>query len=169
MRLDTLQDLLIDQLQDIYNTKIQIAEALPIIARASSSADLKQALKSHQRTTQGQLSRLYKVFQKLGITPNQHLCEGIKGLIKEGDQIIKREGDPAVKDAAIIASTQRIEHYEISAYGTVRTYARELGYNDIADLLQETMDEEIEIDKQLTSLAKGGFFSPGINEEAPKQ
>jgi ferritin-like metal-binding protein YciE len=168
MRLDTLQDLLVDQLQDLYNAENQIAEALPQMAHAAASTDLKQAFKSHQKITIGQINRLNEVFKKLGIIRNQHLCEGMLGLIKEESYVIHREGDPSVKDAALIAAAQRIEQYEISGYGAVRTYARELGYTDIADLLQDTLDEESEADKQLTSLAKGGFFSPGINEEAPK-
>jgi ferritin-like metal-binding protein YciE len=168
MRLNTLQDLLVDQLQDLYNAEHQIAEALPQMAHAAASADLKQTFKSHQKITIGQITRLNEVFKKLGINHNNHLCEGMLGLIKEENHVIHREGDPSVKDSALIAAAQRIEQYEISGYGAVRTYARELGYTDIADLLQDTLDEESEADKQLTSLAKGGFFSPGINEEAPK-
>ena len=168
MRLNTLQDLLFDQLQDLYNAETQVAEALPQMAHAASSADLKQTLKSYQKITIGQINRLNEIFKKLGITHNEHLCEGMLGLIKEENYIIHREGDSTVKDAALIAAAQRIEQYEIGGYGAVRTYARELGYNDIADLLQDTLDEECEADKQLTSLAKGGFFSPGINGEAPK-
>ncbi len=168
MRLNTLQDLLIDQLQVLYNSEFQIAEALPKVTHAASSPDLKKAFQSHQKITQGQINRLNEVFKKLNISHNQHLCEGMKGLIHEEDQIINREGDPVVKDAALIGAAQRIEQYEIAGYEAVRTYARELGFNDIADLLQDTLNEESESDKQLTSLAKGGFFSPGINEEAPK-
>jgi ferritin-like metal-binding protein YciE len=169
MRLNTLQDLLIDQLHDLFSIDIQVTESLPLIIHAAASADLKQALKSHLSLTKNQLNRLHTVFQKLAINPNQHTCHGITGLIKDENEIINREGDPAVKDAAIIAAAQKVKQYEISAYSTIRTYARELGYNDIADLLQETINEDNELDKQLTSLAKGGFFSPGINEEAPKQ
>jgi len=168
MRLDTLQDLLIDQLNYLYNAEFQIAEALPKVAHAASSADLKKAFQSHQKITQNQINRLNEVFKKLGVTHNNHHCDGVLGLIHDEDRIISIQGDPVVKDAALIAAAQRIEQYEISGYSAVRTYARELGYNDIADLLQDTLDEENESDKQLTSLAKGGFFSPGINEEAPK-
>lgn len=169
MRLQTLQDLLFDQLLDIYNAEYQISQALPRITKAASSPDLKQALQSHQKTNQEQISRLNVIFTKLGLNHNHHVCQGMKGLIGEEFAIIESEGNPLVKDAALIAAAQRIEHYEIALYGTVKTYARELGYNDIADLLQNTLNEESEIDKQFTSLAKGGFFSPGINEEAPKK
>ena len=168
MRLDTLQDLLVDQLHDLYSAEQQINDALPRLSQAASSSDLKKAFQQHHKMTEQQINRLEEVFQKLGISHDHHKCEGMDGLIREGQKVIEREGDPAVKDAALIAAAQRVEHYEMSGYGAVRTYARELGYSDIADLLQETLDEEGERDKQLTSLAKGGFFSTGINEEAPQ-
>jgi ferritin-like metal-binding protein YciE len=164
MRLDTLQDLLINQLQEIYNAEIQLAENLPKIAYTASSPDLKQAFKSYQLTTQNQITRLSEVFKKLGIDHNHHQCKGMQGLINEENQIINFDGNPSIKDSALITAAQKIEQYEITNYSAARTYARELGYDDIADLLQDTLDEECNADKQLTSLAKGGFFSPGINE-----
>ncbi len=164
MRLNTLQDLLINQMQQIYNAEVQLAENLPKMAYAASSPDLKQTFKSYQKITQNQISRLTEVFKKLGIDHNYHQCEGMQGLINEENQIISLEGDPAIKDSALISAAQKIGQYEITTYSALRTYARELGFDDIADLLQGTLDEEIQADKQLTSLAKGGFFSPGINQ-----
>jgi ferritin-like metal-binding protein YciE len=165
-RLDTLQDLLVDQLQNLYTAQNKITETLPKMISVSSSGDLKMAFDAHLQTTHLQLQRLDEVFQKLSINHNHHFCPGIDGLIKEGELVIDLQGDPAIKDAAIISTAQRIEHYEIALYSTARTFARELGYNDIAALLEDTLEEENNTEKQLTTLAKGGFFSSDLNQSS---
>ena len=158
MRLDTLQDLLVEQLHQIYSSEQQVTETLPTMAQDASSSDLKALFQKHLQTTSSQLKRLDDVFQKLGINHDHQKCEGMEGLIKESSIMLEKEGDPAIKDTALIAAAQKIENYETSVLSDVRTYARELGYDDIADLLQKTLDEQTENDKQLSSLAKGGFF-----------
>ena len=167
IRLDTLQDLLVDQLQHLYCAQQQILELLPKMARCASSPDLIKTLKEHHITTEKQFKLLDEIFHRLSISHDHQGCEGIEGLIKESRKIIELQGDPAVKDAALIAEAQKVEHYEISGYGSVRTFARELGYSDIADLLQEILDRENEVQMQLTSLEKGGFFSTGLNSTSP--
>lgn len=163
-RLDTLQDLLVDQLQNLYTAQNKITKTLPKLIQVSASDDLKNAFNAHLKTTHLQLSRLDEVFQKLSISHDHHVCPGIDGLIEEGELVMVLQGDPAIKDAAIISTAQRIEHYEIALYITARTFARELGYNDIAALLEDNLEEQTDTEKQLTSLAKGGFFSSDLNQ-----
>jgi len=167
MRLDTLQDLLIDQLQDLWSAKRQIHDALPGMAHAAYSSDLKEVLEEYMRTTKDQIARIEEVLNKLGVGHDGKRCEGMEGLIREGRNYVQRDGDPEVKDTALITAARKIEHYELTGYGAARSYARELGYNDIADLLQETLDEEGESEKQLSSLARGGFYSTGRDREQP--
>ena len=158
MRLDTLQDLLVEQLHQIYSSEQQVTDALPTMAQAASSPDLKALFQRHLQTTSSQIKRLDDVFQKLGINHDHQKCEGMESLIRESSTMLEKEGDPAIKDTALIAAAQKIENYETSVLSNVRTYARELGYDDIADLLQKALYEQTENDKQLSSLAKGGFF-----------
>ncbi|NLW31574.1 MAG: DUF892 family protein [Fibrobacter sp.] len=165
MRLDTLHDLLVNQLQDLYCTEQQIYDVLPELAKTAYSYDLKKTFEQHFNSTKNQIIRLKKIFRKLELNYNHHRCEGIEGLINECIRIVRLEGNPAIKDAALINVVQKIEHYELDSYNSVRTYARELGYKYIADLLQESVDEENETDKQLVSLTKGGFYSRSIDEE----
>lgn len=140
--------------------------ALPKMASAATTPDLKQAFNHHLDQTRNHVSRLDKIFTRLGTTSAGDECEAMKGLVKEGESIIKAQGDSVVKDAALIGAAQRVEHYEIAAYGTARTYAEELGYDDMANWLQETLDEEGATNKKLTKLAEGGWLSSGINEDA---
>jgi len=159
MKLNDLQDLLIEQLLDLFDAEKQLDILLPRMSRASYSPDLRKTFDAHLRITSKQIERLGEVFKKLRVSPDSHICEGMKGLVRESKKAMEFEANPIIKDTALISAAQRIEHYEMAGYRTVRTFARELGYDEIADLLQESLDEESDADKQLTSLAKGGFFS----------
>lgn len=166
MYLNSLHDLFIDQLRDLYDAESQIVAALPKMSSAASSSELRQAFQHHLEQSREHLRRLEDVFDDLGQNPMGEHCPAMEGLIQEGEKIITASGDTSVKDAALIAAAQRVEHYEMAGYGAVRTYAKELGYKDAANLLQQTLDEEGEADKLLTKLAEGGFLKTGINQEA---
>ena len=165
-RLNNLEDLFVHELHDLYSAEQQIIAALPKMANAASSPDLRQAFEQHLRQTRNHVARLDEIFASLNISGNGHECRGMQGLIEEGEQVMKMDGDASVKDAALIASAQRVEHYEIAGYGTARTYAKQLNHDDVADLLQETLDEEGETNKKLTKLAEGGLLETGINKQA---
>lgn len=169
MQLNTLNDLLEHELKDLYSAEKQILDALPKMARAASTPELRDAFDEHLGVTQNQFTRLQGVMSELGINPGSTKCEGMEGLITEGQEIIKNGGNAKVVDAALIGAAQRVEHYEIVGYGTARTIARELGHSNIAKALQTTLDEEAAADKKLTKLATGGFLSQGVNEAAPQQ
>jgi ferritin-like metal-binding protein YciE len=169
MMYNSLKDLFVEQLRDLYDAEHQISRALPKMANAASSNELKEAFNMHLDQTRTQIQRLERIFSDLGMAPQGENCEAMQGIIKEGDHVINAQGDPNVKDAALITAAQRVEHYEIAGYGSVRTYAKELGYNDAADLLQKTLDEEGNTDSKLTKLAEGGLFSKGINEKAERK
>lgn len=166
MQLNTMNDLFVDQLRDLYSAEDQLTQALPKMAQAASSSDLQKAFRDHLDETRNQKQRLEQIFTTLGKSPQGETCQAMQGLIKEGESIINASADPQVKDAALIAAAQRVEHYEIAGYGTVRTFADELGYSDVKSLLQTTLDEEGSANKKLTSLAEGGLFSSGINQKA---
>ena len=166
MTMNTLQDLFVEQLSDIYSAEKQLVKALPKMAQAATSKDLKDAFEMHLKQTQQHVDRIDQVFNQTGLKPMNVECEGMKGLIKEGEHAVKMQGDSKVKDAALIAAAQRVEHYEIAGYGTVRTFANHLGFDDAADVLQQTLDEEGQTDQMLTKLAEGGLLGDGINEEA---
>jgi ferritin-like metal-binding protein YciE len=136
------------------------------MAQNARSTELTEAFNHHLNQTRNHVTRLEEIFSQLGTTGMGKECEAMKGLIKEGEDIINASGNPDVKDAALIAAAQRVEHYEIAGYGTVRTYAEELGYDEAATLLQTTLDEEGKANKKLTTLAEGGLLSSGINEKA---
>jgi ferritin-like metal-binding protein YciE len=162
-----LRDLLTDELRDILSSEEQIVEALPEMAKAAESPDLKHAFEHHLKETKGQLHRLEKVFKLLKIEKKEKFCKATKGLIDECKEVLKDfKTKSLLRDAALISKSQRIEHYEISAYGTVRTFAKELGEKEVAGLLQETLDEEANADKTLTKIAEGGMFKTGINEQS---
>jgi len=166
MHLNSLHNLFVDQLKDLYSAESQLVQALPKMAGAASSSDLKRTFEHHLEETRGHVHRLDQVFAELGESAQGAKCVAMEGLIKEGSEVIQTPGDSAVKDAALIAAAQRVEHYEMAGYGTVRTFADELGYDDLSSLLQNTLDEEGEADKKLTKIAEGGFLSSGINREA---
>ena len=154
MALNSFDDLFVEQLQDLYDAEQRLVKALPKMADASHSASLKSAFQEHYRQTQGHVSRLEQVFKMLGKSAQSKTCEAMKGLVAEGEEVLSAKGDPDVKDAALIAAAQRVEHYEIAGYGTARTFAQRLGRQDAARLLQQTLDEEGATDKKLTALAE---------------
>jgi len=152
--LNSLDDLFVNQLEDLYDAEKRITKALPKMIDAANSSSLKQALQQHLTETEGQVSRLERIFSQLNRTPGHETCEAMKGLISEGEDMIKADGVPDVKDAAIIAAAQRVEHYEMAGYGTARTFAQRLGYADAVTLLQSTLQEEMAADKKLTQIAE---------------
>ncbi|MEA2488124.1 MAG: hypothetical protein QOF16_1778 [Actinomycetota bacterium] len=153
MKLDSLQDVLEEQLNDLYSAEHQLVEALPKLIKKASSSQLQDAIKNHLEETRAQVSRLEDVFEVAGIKPGDEECKAMKGLIAEGEEILKATGDADAIDAALIAAAQRVEHYEISAYGTARTISQQLGLDDAAKKLQETLDEESKANELLTKIA----------------
>jgi len=166
MQMNSLQDLFVDQLRDLYDAEGQIVKALPKMAQAAQANELKKAFQDHLVQSRTHQQRLERIFSDLGMTTSGQHCEAMEGLLKEGEEALQLQGDPMVKDAALIAAGQRVEHYEMAAYGTVRTFADHLGFDDAEDLLQQTLNEEGQTDKLLTSIAEGGLFKTGINEKA---
>ena len=154
MKLETLRDLYVEQLQDLYSAETQLVKALPKMAKAASNPQLQSAFQEHLTQTQTQIQRLDQIFQQVGTKPGGTTCKGMEGLIKEGEEMIKAKGDAAAIDAGLIAAAQRVEHYEIAGYGCVRTYAHQLGDHQAVSLLQQTLDEEGLTDKKLTQLAE---------------
>jgi ferritin-like metal-binding protein YciE len=161
VELNSLEGLYLEELRDLYSAETQILKALPKMAKAASDRQLQRAFTQHERQTQQHVKRLERIFKDLGKNPKGKKCVGMEGLLKEGQELIKEKPDPEVLDAGLISKAQHVEHYEIAGYGTVRTYARELGREQHADLLQQTLDEEGETDKLLTQLAESS-----INVEA---
>jgi ferritin-like metal-binding protein YciE len=157
----TLHDAFIDELRDTYDAERQLLKALPKLAKASSSPELRAAFESHLEETRGQVERLEQVFASLEEKVRGKHCDGIAGIIEEGKNIMEEDFDEAAMDACLIAAGQRSEHYEIAAYGTLVAWARAMGHTEAADLLQQTLDEEKAADEKLTALAEGG-----INQEA---
>jgi len=154
MELDTLKDLYIAELKDLYSAEKQILKALPKVIKATKHPELKAAFKTHLQQTGEHARRLELICEELGATPRGKRCVGMAGLIEEGAELIEKRSDDDVLDAGLIAAAQHIEHYEMAGYGTVRTYARQLGYESQAQLLQQTLDEEGETDHLLTDLAE---------------
>lgn len=164
-----IRDLLIDELHDSLSSEEQIVAALPAMVAAADSKELKEAFASHLKETKGHVVRLGKVFKLLKVEKRKKMCEATKGLVQECKDAIKGYKKSFLRDAALISKAQRIEHYEISAYGTLRTFAKELGLKEIANLLQHTLDEEGNADRNLTKIAEGGFFRSGVNEKANEE
>ena len=157
MELDTLRDLYIDELKDLYSAENQILKALPRMIKAASHPELKRAFETHLKQTEGQVRRLEQVFEELEASPRGKKCVGMEGLIEEAKELLAEKPEPDVLDAGLISKAQHVEHYEIAGYGTVRTYARLLGEERQAKLLQQTLDEEGETDKLLTQLAESSI------------
>jgi ferritin-like metal-binding protein YciE len=155
MPLESMQDLYLHELKDLYNAEKQILQALPRMASKATHDELRRAFEEHQATTEEQVRRLETIFDELGQSPTGKKCRGMEGLIEEGREILEEDADPDVRDAALIGAAQRVEHYEIAGYGTARTYARQLGFNNHVELLQRTLDEEGRTDERLTQLAEG--------------
>jgi len=153
MAMESLQDLFVDQLRDLYNAENQLVKALPKMAKSSDSEELKNAFMGHLEETKGHVERLEQIFEKLGAKPGGKICKAMKGLVEEGSEMMEEDAEPPVMDAGLIAAAQRIEHYEMAGYGCVRNYAKLLGETEAAKLLQQTLDEEMAADKKLTRLA----------------
>lgn len=161
MPMESMQDLYLHELKDLYNAEKQILQALPKMAAKASHQELRRAFEEHRSTTEEQVRRLETIFDDLKQSPGGKKCKGMEGLIEEGEELLKEDADPDVRDAALIGAAQRVEHYEIAGYGTARTYARQLGFNNHVELLQRTLDEEGQTDQRLTKLAESR-----INREA---
>lgn len=157
--MDSLADLLEDELKDLYSAENQLLKALPRMAKKAASSSLKEAITMHIKETEGQVDRLEKIAKTLDVKLKGKTCAAMKGLVEEGKEILEEDGNESVIDVALIGAAQRIEHYEIAAYGTARAIAEQLGHDDVVDLLQETLDEEGEADKKLTSISEGEVLS----------
>ena len=154
MKMPTLTKLLEDQLKDIYSAENQLVKALPKMAKKASAKSLKEAITGHLEETKHQVERLDQIGESLGIKLSGKKCKAMEGLIEEGAEVLEAEGPGPVIDSALIAAAQRVEHYEISAYGSARTFAQQLGHADVAELLQETLDEESAADEKLNSISE---------------
>ncbi len=157
MASSTLHDAFIEELRDTYNAEKQLTKALPRLAKAAVSPQLRRAFEAHLAETQKQITRLEQVFGSIGEKPRGKHCDGIAGIIEEGKAIMKEDMDDATMDACLIAAGQRAEHYEMAAYGTLVAWAEVMGHEDAARLLQQTLDEEKAADKKLSALADGGI------------
>lgn len=163
MKIKDLHTLFVHELKDLYSAETQLVEALPKMAEAASTPDLKKAFQSHLSETKKHVDRLEKIFKGLDFKPGGHHCNGMEGLIKEGEDMISEDAPDDVKDVGLISAAQRCEHYEMAGYGCARTYARLLGHDDIADTLQTTLDEEGAADEKLTRIAEGSINREAIN------
>jgi ferritin-like metal-binding protein YciE len=162
MALDTLQDLFLNELKDIYHGEKQLVRALPRMAKAAQSPDLQAAFTKHLRETEGHVQRLEQIFERLGERAVGKRCKGIEGIVEEGKDIMEEDGHEAVLDAALIAAAQRVEHYEIASYGCLITYAGLLGDRNVEKLLKQTLGEEEATDKALTALGEGGINQAAV-------
>ena len=167
--MNTLADVLADELKDIYNAERQLVAALPKMAKKAASSQLKQAITNHLRETENHVSRLDKIGQNLGIKLSGKKCRAMEGLIEEGKEVLDTKGTGPVIDAALIGAAQRVEHYEMAAYGTARAMAEHLGHSDVAEILQETLDEEGAADKKLTSIAEDEILEAALNGRGRSQ
>jgi len=163
-KLESLDKLLIHELKDLYSAETQLVKALPAMAKAASSAALAQAFKDHLKETEGHVTRLDKIFESLETSPRGHKCAAMEGLIKEGKELLEMEAPPSVLDAALIGAAQRVEHYEMAGYGVARAFARLLGLNEQAELLDESLQEEGNADKKLTALAMSEINTEALSE-----
>ena len=153
MAVRSLENLLLDELRDLYSAEKQITKALPRMAKATSTEELRAAFEEHLTQTEGQIARLEQVFELMGHSARAKKCVAMEGLIEEAKEFLEEDMEPAVLDAALIAAAQKVEHYEIASYGTARTWAQEVGQQEAADLLQQTLNEESETDQKLSRLA----------------
>jgi ferritin-like metal-binding protein YciE len=154
---DSFETLFIDQIEDLYDAEQRLVKALPKMAEAAHHSSLKAAFNKHLQETQNHVTRLERIFKIMGQSAKTKTCQAMKGLVEEGSEVISATGDPDIKDAALIAAAQRVEHYEIAGYGCARTFAQHLGKDDAVHLLQQTLDEEAATDKKLTQLAEQGI------------
>ena len=165
MALKTLEDALLEELEDLLSAETQISKALPKMAKKATNPKLVKAFETHLKETEGQIERLNQAFGLLGKKAKSKTCEATKGLVKEGEGVMEEEADPDVMDAMLIGAAQKIEHYEIATYGTVCTWAETLGLDELHDLLGETLDEEEETNDLLSDLAEAGINQDAIKED----
>ena len=163
---NTIQNLFIDELHDMLSAENQIVAALPEVIEAAEAQELKDAFENHLQETKKQVQRLEKIFKIMKQPPRTETCDAMEGLIKECGDVIEKYPSSPVRDAAIISKAQRIEHYEIAAYSSLRTFAKELDLSDAEELLKETLNEETHADKTLSKIAQGGLLTSGINRKA---
>jgi len=169
VEINSLRELYVEHLRDLYDAENQLIKALPKMAKEASSDELRQGIEEHLEQTRGQAERLEQIFEQLGERPKGKKCKGMQGLIEEGQETLDEDMEEDTKDAAIIAAAQRVEHYEISGYGTARTYANLLGENEAAELLEETLNEERETDQKLTQLAEQINVEAAQGEEVEEE
>ena len=154
MKMATLEEVYVDKLRDLYDAEEQIVKALPKMAKAASMPDLQEAFQKHLEQTKAQIMRLDEVFETLGASPDGKQCKGMRGLLEEGEELLTEGEQGSALDAALIAAAQSVEHYEIAGYGSAQTWARQLGQTQVADLLEETLEEEEQTDEDLTEIAE---------------
>jgi ferritin-like metal-binding protein YciE len=169
IELNSFQDLFINQIEDLYDAEKRLINALPKMAGAANSIQLRQAFQHHLGETQGHVSRLERIFREMNVEPKRETCEAMKGLIEEGEGMVKAKGDPGVKDAALIAAAQRVEHYEMSGYGTARSFANRLGLAQAAALLEQTLQEEKAADEKLNSIADSSVNPQAVRATAAER
>lgn len=167
MKLDTLEQLYISELRDLYSAENQLVKALPKMARAASSDELRTAFEKHLEQTKQHVERLEQIFEQLDESPKGKTCRAMKGLIEEGSEILEEDGEESVLDAGIIVAAQKVEHYEIAGYGSVRTFANLLGQDEAAELLQSTLDEESDTNENLNQLAENIVNPEALTETQP--
>ncbi len=153
-KMQTLEDMYMDLLKDLYSAEKQLVKALPKLAKSANTSDLQDAFQEHLKQTEGHVDRIERIFSDMGGSPRGKKCVGMEGLVEEGSEIMKEDAEPQVRDAGLIAAAQKVEHYEIASYGTARTWANRLGYHDAAQLLQQTLDEESMANEKLTHIAE---------------
>jgi ferritin-like metal-binding protein YciE len=153
MSVDTIEKLFVDELKDLYSAENQITKALPKLAKASTSGELRAAFESHLEETKEQIERLEQIFKILEVSPKGNTCDGMKGLLEEGSEVLEETEEGPIRDAAMISAAQRVEHYEMAGYRSVRTYAQLLGKDKIVTLLEKTLEEEKAADGKLTKIA----------------
>lgn len=157
MGVDSIEKLFIDELRDLYSAETQIAKTLPKLAKAADSEELRSSFESHLRETEGHVRRLEQIFEMIGESPKGRTCDGIKGVLSEGAKMLRGTKEGPVRDEALISSAQRVEHYEMAAYGTVRSHADRMGQKQMAEILDRTLDEEKRADKKLTDVSNSVF------------
>jgi ferritin-like metal-binding protein YciE len=166
MKLNSLRDVFVDLVRDLYSAETQLVKALPKMAKASTAEQLREAFESHLEETQGHVERLEQICRKLDIKAKGKTCQAMKGLVEEGGDVIEADGEGSARDAALIAAAQKVEHYEIAGYGTARTFAQLLGEDEAAGLLEETLNEEGAADKKLTEIAESSVNEQATEEES---
>jgi ferritin-like metal-binding protein YciE len=169
MKLPSLHELLVDQLKDLYSAESQLVKALPKMAKGASSVPLKEAIENHLEETEGQVARLQQIAEILDCKLTGHKCAAMEGLVEEGSDILDADGAEAVIDAGIIAAAQRVEHYEIAAYGTARKMSELLGEQEVADLLQQTLEEEKAADQKLTEVVEEDIYPQALQAESMEE